>query len=31
MSSGLFKNVSTKWNYKTYIPNIYVKTGSGIK
>ena len=31
MSSSLFKNVSTKWVYKLYIFNIYVKTGFGIK
>ena len=31
MSSGSFKNVSTKWVYKSYIFNVYVKTGFGIK
>ena len=31
MSSGLFKIVSSKWFYKLYILNIYVKTQLGIK
>ena len=31
MSSGLFKNVSNKWVYKSYVFNIYVKVGFGIK
>ena len=31
MSSGSFKNVSTKWVYESYIFNIFVKTGIGIK
>ena len=31
MSSGSFKNVSTKWVYKSYLLDIYVKTGFGIK
>ena len=31
MSSGSFKNVSAKWVYYSYILNIYVKTGFGIK
>ena len=28
--TGLFKNVSAKWIYKSYIFDIYAKTGFGI-
>ena len=31
MSSGAFKIVSIKWVYKSYIFNVCVKTGFGIK
>ena len=31
MSLGSFKNVLTKWVYKTYIFNIYIKIGFSIE
>ena len=31
MSFGSMKNLSTKWVYKLYILNIYVKTWFGIR
>ena len=31
ISLSPFKNVSTKWIYKSYISNVYVKAGIGIK
>ena len=31
MNSDSFKNVSTKWDYKSYIFKIYLKAGFGIK